>query len=349
MRFRVRNEPDVGPATEGAAVVTYSRLSRGRRGEAERQEPVLEAREVPYVDGDLRAFDPERAADDLDRPKRGSGRRRRGGFGAVLIGTLALAAGMVILAYAYGVATRVDAPTASSAGASASAPAGADTLHATLPADDAARSIPAPGVVPAARVPAEAAQPPAATHQAAREPAAAPVTGGSDGQPMDGDFALPAADGPQPAPVASAPAAGKAVSPPATDIAKPRPSKAASAPPADKTPADKKPAAAASVDSKPAAGKPADGTDDLIANIEKLLQRDGATVPTPGQPAVNPVAPAGPTSIVPAQPAATADPGALPPLPDPNAAAARTPLDNRLLPPADIPNVPAAATGTGLQ
>ena len=88
MRKRVRNEPDSGPAAEGA-MVTYSRLSRAAgSGPAERQEPFIEARQVPYRDDDLRAYDPDRAAsgldgavDDLDAPRRGRGRkRRRGGF-----------------------------------------------------------------------------------------------------------------------------------------------------------------------------------------------------------------------------------------------------------------------------
>ncbi len=380
MRFRVRNDPDTGPAAEGT-VVTYSRLSsRARRAAAERQEPVLEARQVPHPDSDLRAYDPERAAgavdalDDLDEPRRR--RRGRGGFGAIIIGAIAIAAGMVILAYAYGVATRVDAPATASTGAPANAPSGdAATVRTVLPADDAARSTPVTGVAP----PATAA-PPAATDQAAREPVGAPVTEGSDGVPMDGDFALPVGGDAKPAPAAppAASATGQAAPPPTDQAATPPASeqpaippaaaastpepakaKAASAAPAEAKPAEsrpaaiKAPAAAASTD-----GKPADSGDDLIANIERLLQRDGTTAGGAAQPAGGSVAPsAAPMAIAPAQaqPAAVADPNAMPLLPDPNATATTQPPanlgapNNRLIPPADIPNVTPADTATGVQ
>ena len=174
MMKRVRNEPDSGSVAEGA-MVTYSRLPRGGRSPAvpeepfERQEPFLDAREVPLRDDDLRAYDPDRAAggpdgavNDLEAPRRGRG-RRRGGFGAVLIGAVALAAGMVILAYAYGIATRVDEPSPLSAGASATTPESAAQSRGTLSADDAARSI----------------------------PVGSPAASGADGTPMDGDFAQP--------------------------------------------------------------------------------------------------------------------------------------------------------------
>ena len=363
MRSGVRNEPDIGPQVEGA-VVTYSRLSsRGRRAADERREPILEAREVPFAEGDLRAFDPERAGDDFEKPPRGRGRRRRGGFGPVLIGTLALAVGMVLLAYAYGVATRVDVPSASTAGAPAPASDGAATIRATLPAaDDAARSIPAPGDVPAPRTPDGTTE------------AAAPVPDGADGLPMDGQFALPADDGAGPA--AAIPPAPEVAPPPKPD-ARPQPSKAAKAAPAEaapaatqpvvSAPASGKPAAAASTDNQPAAGAPAGGSDDLIANIEKLLQRDGATAAGAGQPAavagqpetvidqpagfagqpLDGAAAGGPTSVMPNQPTAGFDPNALPQLPDPGTLPVTQ--GGRLVPPADIPNVPPASTGTGLQ
>ena len=361
MRSRVRNEPDSGPEAEGA-VVTYSRLStRGRRDvderrtTEERQEPVLEARQVPY-EADLRAFDPERAGDDVAKPKRGRNRKRRGGFAAVLLGTLALAVGMVILAYAYGIATRVDGPSAASASAPAPASQDAGSVRAILPADDAARSVAAPGTVPAADAPAETAQPPAATDQASREPASTPVPEGADGTPMDGDFAMPAGDGAQPAAQTakpSQPATGEAASPPATEAAKPAPSKAASAPPADSKPATaSQPAAAAS---KPAADKPAtaasagnppdDSTDSLITNIEKLLQNDGATAEGAGQPSGN--GGSGPMPLASGQSTAIADPNAVPQLPDPTATSAQR--NNRLIPPADIPNVSPTDSGSGLQ
>jgi hypothetical protein len=339
MRFRVRNEPDPGPAPEGA-LITYSRLSpRGRRAAQEPREPVLEAREVPYVDGDLRAFDPERAAgsplagavDDLDEPRR---RRGRGSFGAVLLGTVALAAGMVILAYAYGIATRVDGPPLSSAPATE----GAGTIRTTLPGDDAARSVPMTGTAPAAAT----ANPPAATQKASGGPAAAPATEGADGLPMDGDFALRASAGARPAPAA----AGDAASQPADAATNPPSSKAASASPTEAKPADQRPAAAASADNQPA-----DSTDDLMTNIERLLERDGATAGASGQPGDGSAASAGPTSLV---PSAAGEQNAVPQLAEPSATTV-TPQagvggrSNRLIPPADIPNTTPADTGTGVQ
>ena len=331
MRKRVRNEPDSGPAAEGA-MVTYSRLPRGGRGPAEprepveprepfeRQEPFIEARQVPHRDDDLRAYDPDRAAigldgavDDLEAPRRGR-KRRRGGFAPVLIGAVALAAGMVILAYAYGVATRVDEPSPLSAGASLGAPESAAGTRGTLSGDDAARSIPVKGDAP----PASAAS-------------------GSDGTPMDGDVAQPSG-GARPALVAPVPATATPAQPgkPAT-----RPAATARAePPAAKT------------GSAPANNaKPADNADNLMANIERLLQRDGATAGASGQPGDSPAASAGPAPPVAAQPAAVADPNALPLLPDPNAVATTPPVDvapptdNRLIPPADIPNVAPSNTG----
>jgi hypothetical protein len=365
MRFRVRNEPDGGPAADGS-VVTYSRLStRGRQlaaerqqPAAERQEPFLDAREVPYKDDELRAYDPERAAgsgydaavDDLVEPRggRNRGKRRGGGFGAIVIGALALAAGMVILAYAYGIATRVDAPPAI-AGASATAPDSAGTMRTTLPADDAARSVPVTGAAPAAALtpdatpiaPAEPPKPQIRPEQATAEPAAAAQPAGSDGVPMDGDFALPAAaGGARPALVAPVPAT---VAPPAA--------KTASAPAADRKPTAVKPADATAVDSKPA-----DSGDDLMANIERILSRDAAKGDAAAQPVSGAAAPAGPAPIVPDQPLAVSDPNQLPPLPDPNAAAAITPpadigpqAPDRLIPPADIPNVAPTGTGAGQQ
>ncbi len=359
MRRQVRNDPDRGPADDGA-VVTYSRLSsRGGRGPAERQEPFLDAREVPYTDRDLRAYDPERAEaggldeaiDDLEAPRRGRGGRRRGARGAVLVGAVALAAGMVILAYAYGIATRGGAPEPSSAGASAALPGSAGDTRGTLSADDPARSIPASGEAPAPAapvgdraavpLPAEpataAAKPPepkTRPEKSASVPAAA--SSGAGGVPMDGDAAQPALVAPVPA--TTTPAAPVEAAPPrATANAEPPPAKAADAKAAD---------------SKAADNKQAGSGDDLMANIERLLKRDGATAGTSGQPGAAPAAIAGPTPIVPAQPTPVSDPNALPQLPDPNTTAATQPpaapppVDNRLIPPADIPNVAPTETGT---
>ena len=358
MRIDVRNEPDSGPASD-SAVVTYSRLSApGGPAAAERREPYIDAREVPYRDPELRAYDPERAAgtgideaiDDVALPRRdhNRGKRRGGGFGTIVVGALALAAGMVILAYAYGVATRVDGPPVT-AGATATDPAGAATIRTTLPADDAARSTPVTGDAPAAaalspapgavvpdedttaalpspEVPAARAEPP--TPQAApREAARAPAAAGSDGVPMDGEFALPGAvGGAPPALVAPVPTT---VAPAAPEMAPPPPAKAANAPPAD--------------------GKPGDartgGGDDLIANIERLLARDAANGGTAAPGAAQPL---GPTPLDLAQPMTLDDPNQLPALPDPNAAAVIVPPAavgsqpvKRLIPPADIPGAPA--------
>ncbi len=339
MRKRVRNEPDSGPAAEGA-MVTYSRLPRGGRGPAERREPILEAREVPYRDDDLRAYDPERAAggldeaiDDLEMPRRRRGRKpRRGGRAAILVGALALAAGMVILAYAYGIATRLDAPSSLSAGASASAPAGpadAGTTRGTLPADDAARSIPVPvkgessAPVPSPSPKPAAPEGNAGAAQPATESASAPPSpSGAHGTPMDGDGAQPSGAA-QPALVAPVPAT--------------------------KTPA----APAAAPPPKAADAKPVDSGDDLINNIERLLARDGATAGASGQPGDSSAESAGPTLLSPPpQSTAVSDPNGLPALPDPNAPAARLPANagspNRLIPPADIPNVPPSDTSNDL-
>ena len=324
MKKRVRNEADDGPAAEGA-VITYSRLPKtGGRGPAERQEPFLEAREVPYGDDELRAYDPERAAvaglgdavDDLDAPRRGR-TRRRGEFGVVLVGALALAAGMVILAYAYGVATRVDAPPPS-AGAAATVPADAGGLRTSLPANDAAQPVPSAGD---ASVPMPQAAPPA-RDTAALPPAAAPAAPGADGTPMDGDVGQPTG-GAQPALVAPVPTT--------------------TTPAAAKAPAAK----AASV-------KPADSTDDLMAHIESLLAHDVPSADASAQPGASGAASAQPTPIAPTQPTALNAP---PLLPDPNAVAdaPTPPADvgarpaNRLIPPADIPNVPTTNTGSGLR
>ena len=320
MMKRVRNEPDSGSAAEGA-MVTYSRLPRGGRSPAvpeepfERQEPFLDAREVPLRNDDLRAFDPDRAAtgadgvvDDLEAPRRGGRKRRRGGFAPVLIGAVALAAGMVILAYAYGVATRVDEPSPLSAGASATAADGATQTRGTLSGDDAARSI----------------------------PVGAPTASGAAGTPMDGDVAQPSG-GAQPALVAPVPATATPAQPRKPAI---QPATASAEPPAAK--AESAPANNA---------KPADGADNLMANIERLLQRDGAAAGASDQPGASPAASAGPAPLAPAQPtAAVADPNALPLLPDPTAVAVTPPADigpqlpKRLIPPADIPNVAPSNT-----
>ena len=321
MMKRVRNEPDSGSAAEGA-MVTYSRLPRGGHRPAEpeepfeRQEPFLEAREVPLRNDDLRAYDPDRAVggldgavDDLEAPRRGRGRkRRRGGFGPVLIGAVALAAGMVILTYAYGIATRVDEPSPLSAGASATAPDDAAQTRGTLSADDAARSI----------------------------PVGSPAASGADGTPMDGDFAQPAG-GVQPALVAPVPASATPAQPPKPAT---QPATARAEPPAAKAA------------SAPANAKPADGADNLMVNIERLLARDGATAGASAQPGDSPAESAGPAPLIPAQPAAAgADPNALPLLPDPTAVAVTPPVDvgpqtnNRLIPPADIPNVTPSNAG----
>jgi hypothetical protein len=363
-RSQLGDQPDRGPEAD-SAIVTYSRVStRGRRsledrGEpvGDRREPVLDAREIPYAnDDELRAYDPERGAavldDDLDdlAPRRGRRGGRRGARGAILIGAIALAAGMVILAYAYGIATRGDLPSASSAG-------GAGAIRTTLPTD--AAGAPADSTAPAAKdavpvrdaatpstndaapapaqaVPATPPEPKARTEQAVREPAAARVPRGAEGVPMDGDVAPPVG-GAQPAlvapvPTTTTPSAPKAATQKTTAPA-PAPAEAAQ---------------------PPQAASPAGTTDSFDASIERLLRRDGATSPASGQ-----AAPVGaPTASVPPPPVqqqtVVSDPATLPTLPDPNAAAPAPPVNlvppaGGPIPPADIPNVPQGTAGTGTQ
>ena len=177
-------------------------------------------------------------------------------------------------------------------------------------------------------------------------PVKAPAAAGADGAPMDGDVAQPSG-GAKPALVAPVPVTATPAEPrkPAT-----QPATASAEPPAPKA--------------APANGaKPAGTTDDLMANIEQLLKRDGATAGASGQPGESPAASAGPAPLAtaPAQPAAAVtDPNALPLLPDPTAVADTPPADigpqvpKRLIPPADIPNVtpsdastPAPSAGLG--
>ena len=331
MRSSVRDESDAGLAAE-SAIVTYTRVLPGSaRGPAKRQEPFFDAEEVPPVVGDLRVDDMDRVMPSDKAPRV----RRRGARGAVLIGAVALAIGMVVLAYAYGIATRVGSPP-TAADASATAPAstarlGAGTAPDTAlaPASNDTAALPPAGSDAASPTPAPAqAEPPQPRdrpQQAAHARVAEPVAPGSDGVPMDGDAALPDA-GAQPAlvapvPTTAMPTAPNKVSPSATARIEPPPP--TNAPPSD--------------------AKPAGSGDDLMVNIERLLTRDGATAATA---ASTPLAPA---------PAAS---DALPPLPDPNTVAVEPPpadvgaqTDSRLIPPADIPNVPPVPLrgATGIQ
>lgn len=364
-RSQLGDQPDHGPEAD-SAIVTYSRVStRGRRGPKDRREPVddrrepvLEAREIPYAnDDELRAYDPERGAavldDDLDdlAPRRGKRGRRRGARGAILIGAIALAAGMVILAYAYGLATRGGLPSASSAD-------GAGAIRTTLPTDAAGSpadttapvakdavpvrdaATPSPGHVapaPAQAVPVTPPEPKARTEQAVREPAAAPVPRGTEGVPMDGDVA-PSAGRAQPALVAPVPTT---TTPSAPKTATPK----ATAP---------TPAPAGTVQPSQAAS-PAGTTDSFDANIEQLLRRDGAASPASGQAVPGALAPAVSAPPPPVQQqTVVSDPATLPTLPDPNAATPAPPVNlvppsSGPIPPADIPNVPQGSAGTGTQ
>ena len=342
MRERVRNEPDTGPAAEGV-VVTYSRLPRGKRGPAERQEPILEAHEVPPSGIDLRAYDPDRATlddfdvadDDLGEPRR---RRGRGARGAVLVGAIALAAGMVILAYAYGVATRVD--TSAPSGAAAVAPAGTAETRGTLAGDNAAGATPGKDQLPdSAAVPMPATAPADAKTPPPVRSASAPQPSGIGGVPMDGDTGR--------TPKASGHAQPALVAPVPTTATPAAPGKAGTA--TAKT-SNVKP-----VDAKSADAKPVDANDALMTNIERLLKRDGTTAGTSGPSGGNPAASTGPTQLTPAS--APAGSAALPQLPQPDATAQATPpadvgpqpASGVPIPPANIPNVAPGNTGTGLQ
>lgn len=359
MTRRVRNNPEAEPV-EGA-VVTYSRL-KPRSAAAERREPVLDAREVPFANDDLRAYDPERAEgvtfddgiDDLDETPRRA-RRRRGVRGAIFVGAVALAAGMVILAYAYGVITRVDKSAPPSA-ATAGAPAAVDT-RGTLPANDAARAVPVKGEAPAAEAarPATAASAPAAAPaQAAAEPPtpksrptpapqpAVPATAtasGSVGVPMDGDTGQAA----PPALVAPVSATATPAAPEKAAPAAAEPTRTATTGPAAARPTAVKPAEA-----KTSGAKPVDSNDALISNIERLLQRDtpatdASAQPAAGGSAAQPHAVAAPTPLAAGQ-QPVSDPNALPQLPAPDTTTAvippaDQPASNGPVPPADIPNV----------
>ncbi len=368
-RIALRNHRDADTAADGSpAVVTYSRLSpraERRWQDDDRAEPVFDAAEVPYLRAEPREgrgprargyeqIDPEDFTDEPGRPP-----RRRAGRGIVLLGAVALAAGGTLLAYAYGVATSLDVPAtttvpantvvapepsltggsavvdtgdtirrvplgerpltdepASAATKDIGAPPASSGTTAALPPAEAAPAAPPPK--PKARPQPAAIQP--ATGAAAAPEAPVPTAIGSD-TPMDGEFAAPV--GAQPAISAPVPAT----------IAPPRAASAAAAAQA--------PAAAA-----PATTGQGDGTDGLMANIEKLLQRDApaATAPAPAD------------SAAPGQPAPLGPFAGAQPLPDPNdpnAAAVDQngqpipvgPRGRLLLPPADIPGAPASGTG----
>ena len=334
MRFRLRRDRDADPAAD-AAIVTYSRLPprSDRWADPDRREPVLEAEEVPLARGDFRVDRSHRAVpafDNDDTPERP--RRRRTGRGVAILGALAFAVGVMILAYAYGLATRLDGPAAP-ASASLGTPVTPDATltsgSAVVDTGDGVRRISPDSGSPAAAEPAatttaalppsgavvqpSSASPPAPRERPApaTEQANAPQPSSENGLPMDGEFAAPASG--QPAIVAPVPAT---TTPPA-------------------------PAAAASTPKTAATPKSDAGSGDLMSNIELLLKRDGATAGAPDQPAGGGAAPAGPAPL-----GTLAD---APPLPDPNAPATdltAPPADigpqrpGLLLPPADIPNVP---------
>ena len=227
MRFRLRRDRDADPAAD-AAIVTYSRLPprSDRWADPDRREPVLEAEEVPLARGDFRVDPSHRAVpafDNDDTPERP--RRRRTGRGVAILGALAFAVGVMILAYAYGLATRLDGPAAP-ASASLGTPATPDATltsgSAVVDTGDGVRRIspdsgsPAPAAGEAtttaalppsgAVVQPSSASPPAPRERPApaTEQANAPHPSSENGLPMDGEFAAPA--GGQPAIVAPVPA-----------------------------------------------------------------------------------------------------------------------------------------------
>ena len=287
--------------------MTYSRLSsRGGRGPAERQEPFLEARKVPYADGDLRAYDPDRAAARrLRRCGRRSGGaapgrgRRRGVPWCVLVGVVALAAGMVILAYAYGIATRVDAGRHRRA--PATAPENAAATRGTLPADDAARSIPASGARrrPCAGLARRPAWRRRACRRAGERSAAVPAEAvGSRRSGRRADGRRCGHDGKRCQPALVAPVPATTTPPRRSKSRRPRAEPPKAEPP---TPRRRPPKPPTPNPPKAADNKPANSSDDLMANIERLLKRDGATAAASDQPGTGAAAMAGPTPIVPAR------------------------------------------------
>ncbi len=334
MRFRVRNEHDTG-AGDGAAIVTYSRVTPrgGGRRQGERQEPVLMAEEmIPPVRPDVGGFDrvvPDESYVDFDdfddeplRPK-----RRRRGRGFVLVGALAVAAGMIVLAYAYGVATQVGAPSQPTADGSANAPV-------------AGQPLPQGGLTAGSAV--------VGTGDSVRVVDTAPPSAPS--APMRGT-AAPAGETTASLPPADATAQPPKAQPP-TPQARPAPATPAAAAPALVAPVpatSTPPPAATAKAASPAAPDAQSGDSNFINNIESILKRDGATAGASGQSGDGLATPAGPTPLggsVGASASGDANAASGDTTPPPANALLLPPADAPLLPPADIPNVPPSGSGT---
>jgi hypothetical protein len=325
MRSDSQNKED-GMDSADNVVVTYSRVTPAplEPPEPRARGPLFEGVEVPHVRADRRGppgIDPA-SLDGIvpDAGELAAPRKRGRPLGrVVLLGVVALAAGIGILAVTFATAMR----TAPQKG--------------TPPASAAVGTVP-----PAASASVPAAAPPAAT--AAVPPRQVPLGGKGP------DFSS-ATIGPQPEarPASSAPAASATVAPaeatPPPPKARPEQSAKAVAP---------VPAPAATPQASPPA-QPRPGNSDFTANIERLLSRpvgDPTPPPTPAALPRNPVV------VVPEAPPVAALPDApmigaadAPPLPAPQIvppANIGTAPPSRFVPPADIPNVPPSGTGGGL-
>ena len=338
------------PPEDGEPLVTYSRIDPRRTRPAPardgRVEPHIDAREVPWTDEpasapDLRAvpFDtvdprsPGLAVDPLSPPPRGRGLRI-----VLAAGAFAVVAGAAILAVAF-----------------FSAGYGPPRLSTTTPTEGDGPSL---------------------TTRATADPLAAGETG-TDGNPGPGVRAIPLGDetGGDAAPAATAPAEPAPSPPP---VPRPRPEHAVASAPAEPA-ADGATGVAPLPDggavavspASPSAAEPAADDGDFITRIEETLANmpagslpAPAVVPAPAgaaSPALAPEAPAAvPDStlvLTPAAPAPVTAAGDDQPALDWSAAGGEPlpgdggtvftiePPASGPIPPADIPNVPPAASG----
>ena len=300
---------DEGMDAANGVVVTYSRVPPAHLEPPEEtpRGPLFDAVEVPHVRpargrrrGNVDSVVPESAVAH-DNDDFATSRRRSPVGRVVLIGLVAFAAGLALLALTFATAMK-GTPTKLAVPATAAAPDAAAS---------AARQAP-PGNGPAGPAAASIAQP--ETHSLT----AAPVAG------------QPAASSATPAATAAAPADQVQPAPPPP---KARPKESAKAEPAP-PPAQAAPPVAQS-------SQPASGNDAFTANIEKLLTRPALNGPPQSPAVVVPPAPPvaavpGDVTVGSVEPPPLPPP-ADPFAPPGNIG---QPAPRGLVPPADIPNVP---------